>query len=112
MDNSITDAKRNIETLLKADVIKIIVEDECSIEAWLDDLSSIVFSDRLKAIWLHPEWSRRNDHVILRSINKAIRERGYPFRAGYQMHKLYKVDEEDSNSRLNVPLGGEIKLGY
>tara|TARA_R110000823_G_scaffold311145_1_gene436438 strand:- start:280 stop:972 length:693 start_codon:yes stop_codon:yes gene_type:complete len=106
------DAKRNIKALMYADEIKIIVENKNSIYDWLADLTSIAFSDRLKAIWLHPEWSKRNDPEILGSINQAVRERGYPFRAGYQLHKLYKIDEEDSNSRKPIPLGGDIKLGY
>lgn len=97
------------ENLGRADEIKIIVEDEDSIDRWTDAIL-----DRLSGqpVWLHPEWSQRNNPKILRAISDAVKSRGHPFRAGFQIHRLYGVDAFDIDSRPAVPLGGDLARGY
>jgi organic radical activating enzyme len=97
------------ENLARADEIKIIVEAPDSIDRWLDELGGRLSH---KAVWLHPEWSQRNNPLILRTISDTVKDRGKPFRAGFQIHRLYGVDTLDRNSRAPVPLGGDPAKGY
>jgi organic radical activating enzyme len=90
---------KNIEI---ANEIKIIVEDEFSIEKWLNKIS---FSSK-SLIWLHPEWSQRNNEKVLNIISNFVKKNGGQYRAGYQIHKLYNVDLLDVNSKPIIPLGG------
>jgi organic radical activating enzyme len=63
----------------------------------------------LTDIWLHPEWSKKDDPLILGGIVDAIKNEsieGISIRAGYQLHKLYNVDQLDNRSKADVPLGG------
>ena len=98
--------KENIE---KADEIKIIVEDETTIERWMDEISDFINTEH---VWLNPEWTQRNNAEVLKSISMTIKKYGSPFRAGYQMHKLYNVDIMDPNAKPPAPLGGKIKNSY
>lgn len=98
------------EALKQASEFKIIVEDEESIEKWIAVLGVELESDR--AVWLHPEWSQHGNAAVLESITRCVKERGDPFRAGYQMHKLYQADLLDPNSRESAPLGGDQSKGY
>jgi organic radical activating enzyme len=97
------------ENYARANEIKIIVEDEGSIDRWiaamLDQLDS-------QPVWLHPEWSQRNNPKVLRAISDAVKTKGDPFRAGFQIHRLYGVDAFDRDSRPAVPLGGDPVKGY
>ena len=97
------------ENLERASEFKLIIEDEASIVKWIQEIGSC-FDDR--PVWLNPEWSRRADQRILNSICSCVKQRGAPFRAGYQLHKLYHVDQLDENVRRPVPLGGDESLGY
>lgn len=104
------------ENLSKASEFKIIVEDELSVEKWA---KQIQLADFDVPIWLHPEWSALNDETnpkrkisVLSSISNWVKEHGSPYRAGYQMHKVYDVDRLDPNSRELVPLGGDPSKGY
>lgn len=64
-------------------------------------------------IWLHPEWSQRNNENVLNAISQAVKmNRHVPFRAGWQLHKLYNVDSRDVRSRPLVPLGGNPEKGF
>ena len=83
------------ETLERADEYKIIIEDESSIEKWNDALS---LKDEDLPVWLHPEWSKSQDPLILNSITSWVKNHGAPFRAGFQTHKLYFADESDDRS--------------
>lgn len=78
------------ENVARADELKLIVEDEDSLAHWEQALGAGL-SREGRNVWLHPEWSRREDPVILNLIAQTIRERGAPFRAGWQLHKLYHV---------------------
>jgi organic radical activating enzyme len=83
------------ESLERVDEYKIIVEDEESISKWNDALS---LKDETIPVWLHPEWSKSKDPNVLNSITEWIKENGFPFRAGFQAHKLYTADQSDERS--------------
>jgi 7-carboxy-7-deazaguanine synthase len=104
------------ENLVEAHEPKIIVEDETSIEKWVSELEG---RHQIENVWLHPEWSLLNDesrleqgNVVLESISNWVKEHGAPFRAGYQLHKVFDVDRLDPNSRPLVPLGGDSSKGF
>jgi len=96
------------ENLERADELKIIVEDAESIGRWRAELHGVL---RDKSVWLHPEWSKRNDPSVLNAISNAVKTLGKPFRVGYQLHRLFNVDSLDPSSRPPVPLGGNLALG-
>ena len=89
------------ETFELVDEWKIIVENEESIETWCE---AIPFKDLNEPVWLHPEWSQSQNPKVLKSINEWVKEHGAPFRAGFQMHKLFLPDEEDKRSRPEASL--------
>ena len=89
------------ECLEQADEFKLIIEEMDSIEKWTDALP---ISLNGAPTWLHPEWSKAKDPEILHSINDWVKEHGSPFRAGFQLHKLYQVDEADERSRSPASL--------
>ena len=93
----------------RADEFKIIVSDRKSLT---DGLAAIARWRRHTApIWLHPEWSRRQDPEVLRLIAETVKH-GREFRAGWQLHKLYRVDALDPFSdKRPVPLGGNPDHG-
>lgn len=97
------------ETLARADELKLIVEDATSIASWWEKVGGRV--PKARHVWLHPEWSRRTDAAVQRSISEWVKERGDPFRAGWQLHRLYDVDALDPRSRPPVPLGGDPARG-
>lgn len=106
------------ENLLACHEIKMIVDEEDSILRWIEKLNEITGDDSWaehKSVWLHPEWSRREDPKILNAISRAVKDGnsvGLPMRAGWQLHKLYQVDTLDPNSKALAPLGGNPALGY
>ncbi|WP_309384919.1 7-carboxy-7-deazaguanine synthase QueE [Cerasicoccus frondis] len=78
------------ELIQRADELKLIVENEDSIAYWERELGpELTRKDR--HVWLHPEWGQRENPEILALIAETVRLRGAPFRAGWQMHKLYNV---------------------
>lgn len=98
-----------VENLERANEIKLIVEDETSIARWWDKIGSSV---RANHVWLHPEWSQRENPVVLQSISSWVKAHAGPFRAGYQLHRLYNVDSLDTRSRPSIPLGGNPNFGF
>ncbi len=96
------------ELVERADELKIIVDRPEVIEMWMERLGESLRTD---SIWLHPEWSRRSDREVLEAINAAVLRDGR-LRAGYQLHKLFRVDEADPGSRRAVPLGGDPERGF
>lgn len=96
------------ENVELANEIKLIVENKNSIELWLERLKI----QKNVSIWLHPEWSQRNNLEILNYISNFVKRNGSQFRAGWQLHKLYLADNLDENTKNNIPLGGEEKNGY
>jgi len=97
------------EALAVANEFKLIIEDESSIQKWVDALGNSI--DK-RSVWLHPEWSVRKDLRILDSITEFVKKNGAPFRAGLQGHKYYRADLLDRNSAKPSPLGGNPVLGY
>ena len=103
------------ENLAEAHELKIIVEDETSIARWTTELAG---RHQIENVWLHPEWSLLNDPSrkeqgaqVLESISNWVKGHGAPYRAGYQLHKVFQVDQQDPNSRPLVPLGGDPERG-
>ena len=92
-----------------ANEIKLIVDTTSAIQQWLERFPDIT---NVETVWLHPEWSKRNDANILDTITEWIKDHGDPFRAGYQIHKLFSADQKDVHSKPNVPLGGDRNLGF
>lgn len=97
--------------------IKIIVDHPLAISEWFSTLDAIYGSRGWatgKSIWLHPEWSQRNNREVLNAISTEIKRFGSDLnlRAGYQLHKLYLVDSLDENSKPTVPLGGNPEKGH
>ncbi len=95
--------------LRAASEFKLIIEDEQSIEKWIRHAGAYFGG---KPVWLHPEWSQRGNPAVLESITRAVKERGAPLRAGYQLHKLYRADLLDPHSQPSAPLGGDVEKGY
>ena len=83
-----------------ADELKIIVDTPDAIDRWETELGDLL---KNKPIWLHPEWSQRENVEILSLINSKVKNSPFDYRAGYQLHKLYRVDEEDSRCRESSP---------
>lgn len=96
------------ENVARADELKLIVEDETTIERWLAQLGPLPPE---RPAWLHPEWSQRANPAVLNAISATVKSRGAPFRAGWQVHREYQVDAMDPRSRPPVPLGGDPSRG-
>jgi organic radical activating enzyme len=92
-----------IQNIEKADEIKLIVEDDSSIEWWL---AKIPLIKEKKIVYLNPEWSKTKDQSVLNSITNFVKN-NKNFRVGYQLHKLFKADNLDENSKQEIPLGGK-----
>lgn len=98
------------EVLAAAHEFKIIVESADDIWHWCEMLRQ---HNKRAPIWLHPEWSKRNDPQVLRVITNAVKMFGRQgLRAGWQIHKLYRCDLLDDRSVAPVPLGGNPTLGF
>lgn len=83
------------ENVKRANEIKLVIENNKSIEFWV----SMLNFDANTYIWLYPEWSQAHNPEILNYISEYVKQRGYPFRAGYQVHKIYNVDILDKNCK-------------
>ena len=98
------------ENILLADEFKLIIEHPDDLSYWAPIIQRGGY--RGQPIWLHPEWSKRNDASVLNAISAWVKDAGETFRVGYQLHKLYKVDVLDNRTAAPVPLGGNPSLGY
>lgn len=97
------------ENVERANEFKIIVESEEALEKGLGCI--LPYARPKAAIWLHPEWSKRQDATILTLISERVKA-DPRLRAGFQLHKLYRVDALDPNaSRALIPLGGDPARG-
>ena len=76
------------ENWARANEIKLIISAPGDIAFWEEKIGQ----NSASSIWLHPEWSQRENRDVLNAISAHVRERGSPFRAGWQVHKLYGVD--------------------
>jgi organic radical activating enzyme len=102
------------ENLLLASELKMIIDSVESIDEWDRYLQDNYFPNAKPNwnVWLHPEWSQRQNKEILEGISKQVKKYPGLYRAGYQMHKLYQVDSLDKRTRPLAPLGGNLELGY
>ncbi len=73
------------ENLARADELKLIISKEEDLHFWAEKIRGT----KAKSIWLHPEWSHREDVKLLEAISAWVCKNGEPFRAGWQLHKLY-----------------------
>lgn len=97
------------ENLCKADEFKIIVDSPDAIKEYTEKLASI---PNIRTVWLHPEWSLRDNAEVLNGITDWVKAHGAPYRAGWQLHKPYQADLLDSKSVNAAPLGGDPGKGY
>lgn len=92
------------ESVRAADEFKIIVSDIPSLH---DGMACIPGRKTYSPVWLHPEWSHRDNADTRRLIVAAVKANAGRVRAGYQLHKLFAADLEDAQSRrMPIPLGG------
>jgi organic radical activating enzyme len=107
------------ENLYFANEFKFIIEHEKDVEFYngvlFDGFDGSPFMNSITnsnaPIWLHPEWSQRNNTKLLKFIVDVVK-RGENYRAGYQLHKLYVADRQDMRSEEPVPLGGDPSKGF
>ncbi len=78
------------ENWARASELKLIVSRPEDIAFWAEKISRERVSSSAP-IWLHPEWSRREDPAVLSAISAWVVAHGFPFRAGWQLHKLFGV---------------------
>lgn len=102
------------EVVEKASEFKFIIEAPADIDFYTRQLQQADPAGHfLKApIWLHPEWSHREDREVLGAIGDVVKRNEFHYRAGWQLHKLYQVDVADPRSQPPVPLGGNPEKGY
>lgn len=84
------------ENLTQAHELKLIIDHKNAINEWNDTLS---LHDYRIPVWLHPEWSQSSNPEVVNGITQFIKAKGFPFRAGWQLHKNYKADQLDPNAR-------------
>lgn len=101
--------------LFLARELKLIIEAPEDIDFWIRTLHEIhPLSFYGKPVWLHPEWSQRENPKVLNAITQAVKSgfKDADFRAGWQLHRLYRADSLDSRTAKTVPLGGNPAKGY
>ena len=77
-----------------------------STEYWSEKLNITQYN---APTWLHPEWSQSRKHSVLSAITQWIKDKGFPYRAGFQIHKLFQADEQDERSQPVAALCTEPK---
>lgn len=92
------------ENIRRANEIKVIVENEDSIERWWavieENYSSRTDLFSEANIWLQPESQTLFDNPeLLNTITNAVKAFPTRYRAGVQLHKLYHCDDLDPESR-------------
>lgn len=92
------------ENIRKADEFKIIVEDESSVSRWWEILKTDFPADSVinkkPIVWLQPEYQTLlNDPTLLDKITESVKLHPDRYRAGVQLHKLYRCDELDPESK-------------
>lgn len=98
------------EVLALAHEIKLVIEHPDDLPYWAQLLTRPEYHGQ--PIWLHVEWSKRNDPKVLEAITEYVKHAGDPWRAGYQLHKLFRADTFDNRSATPAPLGGNPSLGF
>lgn len=88
------------DCVARASEFKLVVDSPDAVDHWVGALSRLGrAADDPRPVWLHPEWSRRDDPAVLGLITEAVKSRRAPFRAGWQLHKLYRADALDPRAR-------------
>ncbi len=93
--------------LAQANEFKIIVDMPSAIEEYRSLLAL-----HSSPVWLHPEWSQRDNSAVLNAITDWVKAHGTPYRAGWQLHKPYQADRLDPQSAASAPLGGNPDQGW
>lgn len=75
------------ENWLRANEIKLIIDSPDALAEWAEKLGK----NNASSVWLHPEWSRSTDPKVLSAIADWVCKNGAPYRAGWQLHKLFNV---------------------
>lgn len=97
--------------------VKLIIDSLEALRFWEDRMEIIRLTTKESIaiqegnVWLHPEWSQRDNRPVLEAITELVK-RNAMFRAGWQLHKLYRADTLDGGSRPPAPLGGDLTKGY
>ena len=79
------------ENLALADELKLIIETADDLAEWEGFLRAHSLKNGC-FVWLHPEWSRRADNALLAMLTRWVKEHGFPWRVGWQTHKLYHAE--------------------
>jgi 7-carboxy-7-deazaguanine synthase len=86
-----------------ANEIKVIVENELSVDAWWKMLENLMKDDQSKIlppIWLQPEFNALAiNQNLLNSITTQVKQHPTRYRAGVQLHKIYNCDDLDINAK-------------
>lgn len=98
-------------TIAKASEFKFIIESPADIESYTQQVENEI-GKIVKPVYLHPEWSQRNNKDVLQAITNAVKLQEREYRAGWQLHKLFEADTLDERSKPLVPLGGDERRGY
>lgn len=109
------EASHPLPMLERANEFKLIVDKPGAALEWVQRIVAAGLPpDRWpKHVWLHPEWSLRNDRGTLDEITQAVKLLPLPrLRAGWQLHKLFRADVLDDRSARPVPLGGDAAKGF
>lgn len=89
----------------QADEIKLIIDKLSAIEEYVSQMEKRTpYFKNSCAVWLHPEWSQRDNPEILNGITEWVKAYGSPYRAGWQIHKNYAADQLDPRSVPPVEL--------
>ena len=93
MDNSFPKEWKSpiLKNIHLANEIKLIVDSNSRLSNGWKNFPDIA---DVETVWLHPEWSKRNDADILDTITQWIKDHGDPYRAGYQIHKLFSMTKK------------------
>lgn len=78
------------QNLTKANEIKLIITEPSDLIYWSEKITKDAVS-ATSPIWLHPEWSQHANPEVLGAISAWICRYGFPYRAGWQLHKLFNV---------------------
>lgn len=103
------------DSVTRADEFKLIIEKPSDIGTatqLLTDTGAYKLDEESRNLWLHPEWGQRSNPHVLNAIIDKVKHGDGPYRAGWQLHKLYLADARDSRSRPLVPLGGDLARGF
>lgn len=78
------------ENWARASELKLIITKPEDIDFWIEKISRERVPEST-TIRLHPEWSQHRNPAVLSAIADCVCRRGHPFRAGWQLHKLFDV---------------------